>query len=259
MNSSAKVSIVMPAYNSEEYIKESVYSVIAQTWCNWELLIIDDGSTDNTCLIVEQLSEKDLRIRLFRNSVNRGVAASRNMGILHSAGEWIAFLDSDDCWKPEKLEEQLAFAEDNHAEFTFTGSEFMNEEGERLHHILHVPLQINYRTLLKQNIISCSSVLIRKELIQLYPQDMGDIHEDFVVWLHILKNNKIMAYGLDRPLLIYRVRMTSKSGNKLKAARMTFGVYRYMKLPFLLAGYYWICYVVRSVNKYKQIKSNKSH
>ncbi|MCD7909869.1 MAG: glycosyltransferase family 2 protein, partial [Clostridium sp.] len=160
----------------------------------------------------------------------------------------------DDCWAPEKLPLQLNFAHHTQASFTFTGSAFMDEYGNRLSHELAVPEQVTYHQLLKQNIISCSSVMIQKDLLLQYPMGSDQMHEDFAVWLQILRDNHLTAHGLNLPLLIYRLSASSKSGNKLKAAQMTFRVYRHVGLSFPGAVYYWCWYTVRSLQKYRRIR-----
>lgn len=140
------------------------------------------------------------------------------------------------------------------AVFLFTASAFMDEEGSRSTYILNVPSTIGFRELLKQNIISCSSVLIKKELAQRYPMVQDpNVHEDFVAWLKILKQEKIEAYGINQPLLIYRMHRNSKSGNKRKAARMTFLAYQRAGVGLFLSCYSFLCYAVRSIKKYSKI------
>lgn len=248
------VSIVMPAYNAQDYIQEAIQSVLQQTYTEWELLVIDDASSDRTAEIVNQLVRKDSRVHYIKNKANIGAAESRNRGVELAKGQWIAFLDSDDCWHPDKLKRQLDLAEKHRAEFVFSGSAFMNKDGRRLEYYLAVPEQISYSQLLKQNIISCSSVLIKKSLIADFPMKHAeDMHEDFAVWLQILKNRNLQAFGINEPLLIYRITAASKSGNKIKAARMTYRVYRYLGLSVFEAIYYWLWYVCRSLRKYKSL------
>lgn len=252
--SSDFVSIIMPAYNAERTLPASIESVIAQTWTDWELIVVDDCSADGTADVILQYEDRDPRIHHIRNAKNSGVACSRNTGVQRAKGNWVAFLDSDDCWAPEKLALQLDFARHMHADFTFTGSAFMDAHGNPLSYRLPVPIQVSFRQLLKQNIISCSSVMIRRDLIRRYPMESDRMHEDFAVWLQILRDNRLDAYGLDQPLLIYRLSATSKSGNKLKAAGMTFRVYRHIGLSLPAAIYYWCWYTVRSLRKYRQLK-----
>ncbi|WP_186424217.1 glycosyltransferase family 2 protein [Lacrimispora celerecrescens] len=247
-------SIIMPAYNAERYIEESIKSILYQTCTDWELIIIDDCSNDQTSNICKSYTERIENILYFRNPSNKGVAESRNRGVTLAHGEWIAYIDSDDCWHPKKLELQLRLAAEKQACFIFTGSTFINEYSVSLEYCLQVPLEIRYKELLKQNIISCSSVLINRELMLRYPMENGSkMHEDFAVWLKVLQNEKISAHGIDQPLLIYRISSDSKSGNKIKAGIMTYRVYRHIGIPIIPASYYWICYFFRSLNKYKHL------
>lgn len=245
------ISVIMPAYNAERYIEMSIQSVFSQTFQDWELIIVDDCSTDCTPHIVKTLLHSNKSIQYYKNSSNLGAAESRNHGVAMASGDWIAFLDSDDCWHPDKLKLQLEFAMQNHADFVFTGSAFMDEKGTLLDYYLPAPSMVNYRSLLKQNVISCSSVLIRRGLVQQYPMKGDDkIHEDFAVWLQILRDKKITAYGINLPLLIYRVSPKSKSGNKAKAGLMTYRVYRSLGIATIPALFYWLHYCIRSLKKY---------
>lgn len=209
------ISIITPAYNCEKYLEEAVESVLAQTMQDWEMLIIDDCSSDNTYDCMEKLAQRDKRIRIFRNIQNTGAAATRNYGIRQAKGQWIAFLDSDDLWRKEKLQKQMAILEKHReATFLFTGSAFIEDDGMTIAHTLHVPEKVNRRRLLRQNVISCSSVLIQRELMMKYPMPEEDgIHEDFATWLSILTEVP-WAYSVDEPLLIYRRALASKSGKK---------------------------------------------
>lgn len=255
------VSVIIPTYNSEKYIAATLESVIGQTYCDLEVLIMNDGSRDRTAEIVQEYALRDPRIKLVNLVENRGVSAARNKGVEMASGEWIAYLDSDDLWKPNKVEKQLRFAEKLQERFStrpdliFTGSGFIDEDGNELASILHVPKKVDFKELLKQNLISCSSVLIRRCLMIKYPMPcIDDAHEDFVTWLRILKSEDIFAYGLDEPLLIYRVMKSSRSGNKLKAAIMTFKAYRYIGLNFAQSLWNWKSYAIRSLRKYRKIK-----
>lgn len=248
------ISIIMPAYNCEKYITQAVKSVIEQTYQNWELLIINDASNDSTPNIINALAKMDLRIFTYNNEENKGVSETRNRGVSLAKGAWIAFLDSDDMWMKKKLEKQVEFLKNNEtAELIFTGSAFMNEENHRAEYVLHVPQKVGFRELLKQNVISCSSVLIKKEHLLTYKMPSDKLHEDYTVWLRTLKKGKA-AYGLDEPLLIYRISSNSKSGNKLKAAKMQFRVYRFVGLNVCLASYYMVWYAVRNIKKYRRIQ-----
>ena len=247
------VSIIMPAYNCEKYITEAIASVVNQTYPNWELIVIDDGSQDNTINIVEGLALKDKRINLCQNEHNIGVSKTRNKGISIAKGQWIAFLDSDDCWAPEKLERQLCISEKHKdVEFIFSASHFMDENGGLYKWIMPVPKVVTYRDLLKHNVISCSSILISRQCLGNNRMISDAIHEDFALWLEILKNGTI-AYGINEPLLIYRVSSNSKSGNKIKSAKMLYKTYRFLKINIFITLYYMFFYALYGFKKYNNI------
>ena len=257
------VSVIIPSYNSEKYIGETLASVCAQTYADFEVLVMNDCSQDRTAEIVEKYAQKDSRIHLINLPGNKGVSHARNQGVRMASGEWIAFLDSDDKWTKDKLEKQLKRQESvnlknkgtTDPDFLFTGSSFIDEDGKPLASVLHVPEHVDFSELLKQNIISCSSVLIRRSLMQKYLMPCSDrFHEDFATWLTILKKEKIEAYGLDEPLLVYRVTRSSRSGNKCKAACMTFRAYRYIGLSLTKSLRSWLVYSFRSLRKYAKIR-----
>ena len=251
-NNKALVSIVMPAYNCEKYVVEAINSILAQTYRNWELLVLDDGSKDNTLRIIEEFSQKDSRIKALPNGKNIGVSATRNRGIELASGEWIAFLDSDDMWKPEKLEKQFEIVEKEAAEFIFTGSSYINEVGEPYKGIFEVPEKITYKKLRNQNVISCSSVLVKKKYFEHIKMEKDEMHEDYAVWLRILKTG-VTAFGVNEPLLIYRISRNSKSGNKMKTVKMTYKVFRFVGINPFGSAYFMLRHVIASVGKYKRI------
>lgn len=275
----ALVSVIMPAYNAEATVVPAIRSVLRQTYRHWELIIVDDGSRDSTISrIEEQIAEvpcsnhKDVpsgiegeesknHIRILRNTRNIGAAASRNRGVREARGTWIAFLDSDDIWHPDKLMKQIKLVvRKKDADIVFTGSSFIqNGTEKRLHRpkwIMEVPESVSYRQLLKQNIISCSSVLVRRDWLLRYPMNQaglyGEMHEDYPVWLQILKAGG-HAYGINEPLLEYRLSEDSRSANKVQAAFMTYHVYRYIGLGRLRSSYYFLWYAWRSLCKYRRI------
>lgn len=247
------ISVIMPAYNAEKTIRQAIESVMAQSFRQWELIVINDRSKDDTRQRVLELAEQDTRIRYMENDGNLGVAKTRNLGVSMARGEWIAFLDSDDAWEREKLERQVQLAERTDARLIFTGSAFMDQDGERLDYRMEVPEEVGFRGLLKQNVISCSSVLAEKALMVRYPMMPGDMHEDYAVWLKVLKHESITAKGVNEPLLIYRVSGASKSGNKRKAALMHWRVYRHIGLPLPQSVYFFSFYMVRNLKKYTKI------
>lgn len=247
------VSVIMAAYNAERTIEQAICSVLQQTYQNYELLVVNDCSSDGTAAIVEQIGKQDARVRLITNDQNCGVSYTRRHGLQEAKGAWIAILDSDDVWAPEKLEKQIKLQKEKNADLLFTGSAFMNADGQPIDWYLHAPAEVGYRQLLKQNVLSNSSALVRKELYEKYYAVGDGMHEDFAIWLSILKEGK-KAYSVDEPLLIYRIAKSSKSGNKIKAAKMNWNTYRYVGLNPVEALYYEGWYMVKSLLKYKNLK-----
>lgn len=247
------VSVIMAAYNAEKTIEQSINSVLNQTYPAVELLVVDDYSQDRTVKLVENIMARDNRVRLIYNKENSGVSYTRKHGLEEAKGAWIAILDSDDIWAPEKLEKQIILQKKMNADLLFTGSAFMDSDGQPIDWYLHSPSEVTYRHLLKQNVLSNSSSLVRKELYEKHYAVGDGMHEDFAVWLGILKEGK-KAYGVDEPLLTYRIAKSSKSGNKIKAAKMNWNTYRYIGLNPLSAFYYECWYVVKGLMKYKNLK-----
>ena len=252
-NKADHVSIIMAAYNAEKTIELAICSVVMQTYPDWELLVINDCSTDRTAEIVSSLAELDPRIRLIRNQQNSGVSISRKVGMENAGGDWIAILDSDDMWETDKLEKELRLAHEQNAELVFTASAFIDDETNLLDWLLHVPRTLTFRQLLKQNLVSNSSVLARTELYKSFYAVNDNMHEDFAIWLGITRTGR-KAYGIDEPLLIYRLAKSSKSSNKLKAAKMNWNTYRYIGLNFIAALYYMCIYTVNGLLKYRHLK-----
>ena len=250
------ISIIMAAYNAEKTIEQAINSVLSQTYTNFELLVVNDCSTDRTAELVKSIAAKDSRVRLISNVKNSGVSYTRKHGLEEAKGSWIAILDSDDVWAPEKLEKQIDLQRRTNADLLFTGSAFMGSEGQSIGWYLHAPAEVTYRQLLKQNVLSNSSALVRKELYAKHYAVGDDMHEDFAIWLSILKEGK-KAYGVDEPLLIYRIAKSSKSGNKIKAAKMNWNTYRYVGLNPIEASYYECWYMVKGFLKYRNIKDSK--
>ena len=248
-----QISIIMAAYNAEKTIEQAIASVLNQTYPNFELLVVNDCSKDRTAELVKGIAATDGRVRLISNAKNSGVSYTRKHGLEEANGSWIAILDSDDAWTPEKLEKQIKLQNRTNADLLFTGSAFMDADGHPIDWYLHAPAEVTYRQLLKQNVLSNSSALVRKELYARHYAVGDGMHEDFATWLGILKNGRL-AYGVDEPLLIYRIAKNSKSGNKIKAAKMNWKTYRYVGLNFVQSLYYECCYTVNGLRKYKNLK-----
>ena len=251
------VSVVMPAFNAEKTIAQAIQSVLNQTYKKLELIIVDDASIDHTLQIAMAYAKNDARIRIIENMENLGVSCSRNHGVELALGGWIAFLDSDDMWQLDKLEKQCkAILINPSCSICFTGSAFIDEYDHFYRYILPVPEQISYRELLKQNLISCSSVLAKKETLKLHPMICDPmIHEDYATWLKILRDEPY-AIGINEPLLIYRIRKHSKSGNKFRAAKMQWRTYKVVGIDWFNSIQSFAAYAWRNLQKYAQIRKS---
>lgn len=245
-----KVSVIMPAYNAEKYIKEAVESVLNQTYKNLELLIIDDCSKDRTFELMKCIAQKDSRIRIFRNEENLGVADTRNRGFELADGEYAALIDSDDIWRREKLEKQIAVIEEKKADLVYCSYAFINEKGQSMNKEYIVPETTDFDSLLKENVVGCSTVILSKNVYRKYRFTKEYYHEDYVLWLTILRE-KYLLTGLNEVLVDYRVMETSRSGNKFKSAKRRWNIYRdFLNLSALKAGIIWMKYVVNGILKY---------
>ena len=246
------VSIIMPAYQAESTIQESINCIISQTYSDWELIIVYDTSPDRTEELIKIYCEKDPRITAYTQAQKMGVAGSRNMGINKAKGEWIALLDSDDLWTPDKLEKQLRCTIENNAEISYTATAYVRN-GIRSAYVLRARQSLSYKTLLRQNIMSCSSVMVKRSIISRYPfcqgQGLKDFAEDFAVWLKILRDEVPYAFGLDEPLLIYRMNYSSRGGRLLKTGIMTFYTYRHIGCGLLTSMLFTLRYSIKSISK----------
>ena len=244
------ISIVMPAYNAAKFIRSAIASVQAQSYSNWELLVIDDGSKDETIEIVKELAKDDARIRLLQNEKNMGVAKTRNRGIELARGEYIALLDSDDLWYAEKLAKQLALAGLTGAEIVYCSYAMIGENDEEKHAPFIVPEKTNYKKMLVSSVISCSTVLMRAEMAKKYHFDETYYHEDYVLWMQMMKDGR-SAYGCTDVLGAYRIRESSRSSDKLSSAKKRWVIYRKcLNMSFISSAYYLFRYAVRAMRKY---------
>jgi len=243
----------MPAYNAANTIAQSINSVRSQTCDNWELIVVDDASKDATAQIVHGFAEADSRIRLYSNKQNLGIAASRNFGIQQASGSLIAFLDSDDLWHEDKLQKQLAFMKATSAKVSYTGTAYINQAGVRSGYTLRVKEKLVLQDLLKGNVMSCSSVMICRDLMLRFPFPKGKLHEDYVVWLKVITEVGC-AYGLDEPLLLYRLSGSSYSGRRLKSALMVYRSYRVAGYGPLVAAVFTLRYAMHSIPKRLRVR-----
>lgn len=244
------VSIIMPCYNAERYVVQSIESVLAQTYQNWELLITDDGSTDKSVEIISKYCTKDERINVLVPDEHQGIARTRNMSISRSKGRFVAFLDSDDIWYPEKLEKQVGYMLDNDVAFTYSSYEIIDYQGNTKNKVVNDAGMMSYKKYLRNTIICCGTVVIDRDKTGHFSTPIIKTSEDMSLWLSIMKRG-FDAYPVPGPLHKYRITPGSASSNKIKAACDVWRVYRKIeKLPLPLAMYNFICYSFNAVKKH---------
>ncbi|WP_136482653.1 glycosyltransferase family 2 protein [Cognatitamlana onchidii] len=222
----ALVSIITPLYNSEAYISETINSVLSQTYTNWELILIDDYSSDNTLGIVKSYTDKYNNIKLLRNENNSGAAISRNKGITEASGKFIAFLDADDLWKPNKLEVQVAILNKADCDVCFSSYEQIDESGEPLNRKVRALNLLTYKKLLKSNYIGNLTGIYNVESLGKITSPNLRKRQDWLLWLAALKKSGKPAIGIKEPLAYYRVRERSISSNKINLLKYNYLVYR---------------------------------
>lgn len=243
------VSVIMPMYNSVKFLDKSIESVLLQTYKEWELIIVDDCSEDNSKEVVNSYMRLDSRIKLISFPHNMGVAEARNIGIKAAKGRYIAFLDSDDFWLPTKLARQICFMKETKAEFSYTQYRQFIDSVEECGSLIDVDEKVTYKGLLKGNIIGCLTVMIDRYYVHIIEMPK-ERHEDYITWLNILKQG-FCAYGIKEDLARYRKSSKSLSGNKFKSLMWTWQVYtKNQKLSLVESLYYFIHYVLKGIYKH---------
>lgn len=242
------VSVITAAFNAENYIAETIASVQQQTLEDWEILVADDGSWDNTASIVRQLAKADPRVKLVSLAENGGVARARNAALAQAQGRFVAFLDSDDLWLPEKLERQTSFMTQRDCAVSYTAFRRIDENGKQLGRLISVPPSLTYTQLLKNTAIATLTGMVDTE--KAGPVHMTEARrDDFILWLSILKRG-FVARGLQEDLARYRVVRNSLSSKPKRSAAWTWSVYREVeKLGLLQASWCMAHYGARAVWK----------
>lgn len=244
-----KVSVIMPVHNAGEYIEEAIQSVLVQTYSNWELLIVDDRSTDNSVEIIMKYVALDSRIRMFANSKSSGMpGAPRNKGVEEATGRFIAFLDSDDVWLPEKLEQQIPLFENPDTAIVFSNYEKMSDKGDRNSRFFIAPKVATYKRMLKGNVIgNLTGIYDTAKVGKIFFLNVH--HEDYVLWLYILKKG-FVARNTNTVVALYRVRTESVSSRKLSVLPWQWNIYiNIEKTGYCRAVFYYICYAVQAFRK----------
>ena len=240
-----KISVIVPMHNSSKYLTECIESILNQTYNNFEIIIVDDASTDNSVEIASEI--KDNRIRIFKLEENLGVATARNKGIEEATGDYICFIDSDDYWVRDKLERQIKFIEENDYAFIYGGYKYLRNEST---HIAHVPISVDYKQALKNTTIFTSTVMFNMNYLNKEDIYMPNIRkgQDTATWWKVLKKG-ITAYGIDEPIAIYRVGEKSLSSNKLKALKRTWNLYKREDINYIKKIYCFICYMINATKR----------
>tara|TARA_B100000214_G_scaffold141453_1_gene101124 strand:- start:3908 stop:4657 length:750 start_codon:yes stop_codon:yes gene_type:complete len=243
------VSIITPFYNSTDFIQQCIESVIAQTYTNWEMIIIDDYSQKNQKKRLQMLCEKDSRIKIFFSTKNIGPSKARNIGLKEAKGRYIAFLDSDDFWAPKKLEKQIFFMQKRGIAFSYTTYQSISEDGKKIYSVIKANDEINYYSYLKNTIIGCLTVIIDRDITGNFEMPNIRSSHDMALWLLIMKRG-FNAYGLNDNLASYRIVSNSNTSRKIEAARDVWKVYREIeKLSFFYSTWCFIHYVFNAVKK----------
>jgi teichuronic acid biosynthesis glycosyltransferase TuaG len=237
------ISIITPIYNDGKYIEETIRSVISQTYEDWEMIVIDDDSKDDGPELVQRIANTDSRIRLISMPENVGAARARNRGIEEACGRYIAFIDGDDVWKNEKLECQLDFMKRKKVGFSYTSYSIVSEDGVLLKRKVSIPNLLDYKGLLKNTAIGCSTVMIDKRVFGDFRMPDKRAGQDTATWLMLLRTGEC-AYGFDEILASYRLVKGSVSSNKFGALKRTWKTYRdFENLSLLFSIYCFIQYI----------------
>jgi teichuronic acid biosynthesis glycosyltransferase TuaG len=243
------ISIVLPSYNSSKYISITIDSVLNQEYSNWELIITDDCSTDNTLEILNEYAQKENRIKIYKLEINSGAAMARNNCLKYCDSKFIAFIDSDDSWHKEKLGVQVAFMQKNNFPISFTSYKLVDESGEDLNRTIPVKISVDYDSYLKNTIIGMCTSMVNTNITG--PLQFKNIRtrQDTYLWITLLKKG-FKAYGLDTVLASYRVRSNSISSNKFKAVKQVWKLYyEFENLGFFKASYYLVFYIFNAIKK----------
>lgn len=244
------VSIITAAYNSEKTIGETIQSVIRQNYSNWEMIIVDDASTDHSVGFIENIIKTEKRITLLKNSENAGPAAARNLGLRKARGKFIAFIDSDDIWLENFLSSSISLMEKEHYPLVFSSYRRISEDGCKSFGNFIVPDKVSYAMLLKTNYIAFSTSVYNSDEIGIrYFNSRLPIFEDYLYWLTILKDG-YLAFGQQQVLALYRIRKGSVSRNKRSGYKYIWAIHKNIeKIPFCRRVYLIICYAIHGIRK----------
>lgn len=248
---SGLVSIITPTFNSAKFIAETIRSVQAQTYSHWEMLIVDDCSTDATPAIVAAIAKTDDRIRFFPQSTNGGPAKARNIGIEQAKGDFMTFLDADDLWFEDFIQNSIGTIERTGIPFVFSSYRRSNEALEFVHSDFIVPEKVTYTDILKSNSISCLTAFVAVKILGKKFMPPIRKRQDMGLWLQYLKEIPY-AHGITAPKAIYRMRENSLSRNKKNLIKYQWQFYREVEnLNVFASAYYMLHWMYRGFMKYR--------
>lgn len=237
------VSIITPVYNAARFVRETIASVQAQTYTAWEMWLVDDGSSDDSWKIITEIAAIDPRIQVIRLEKNSGAAVARNTAIRQARGRYIAFLDADDMWMPDKLMRQIAFMQESGCALSYTAYYVMNEAGQNTGTIIHCPAKLTYRKLLMENRIGCLTAVMDVSQCGKLEMPLIQKRQDYGLWLSILRKG-LRAEGIDEPMARYRKYSASLSGNKWKTIGYNWTLLRdHQGLSTPVAAWYFVLFL----------------
>lgn len=240
----------MPNFNGEKFVRQAIDSVLNQTYKNFELIVVDDKSTDTSPMIIENIAKIDSRVKLIKSEKNNGVAITRNIGIKEASGQYIALLDNDDVWEEDKLERQLNLALDGY-DIVYCSYDFIDENDKKIKKPFIVPKTTDFKKMLSSSVISSSTCFIKTELIQANMFTTEYYHEDYVLWMRLLSLPNTKAVGDEKVLMHYRIVSGSRSDSKCNSAKQRWIIYRKaLKMNIFASLWAFLCYTFKSVIKY---------
>lgn len=254
-------TVVVTVYNFENYIIETLESINAQTFSEYEVLIIDDCSTDGSSYLIEKFIENKNNWTLYKNEINRGVVYCRNKVFSLAGGKFIAALDGDDVWYKDKLYQQHQILSKGNIDFCYTSYTYINQDSRKINFIYKTKKEAKYKSLLMENYIGYSTAVISNEISKNIKMKENHINEDFVYWLQVLKDNYV-GIGILQPLVKYRIHENGRSFNKIKAAKNRYMIYqKNEKLSLTATMFYFLNYAFKAsmkfVNIYRYSLKNK--
>ena len=245
-----KVSVIIPVYNSERFIREPILSALRQTYKNVEIIVVDDCSSDSSAEIIQDLQKEYSNIRYHLQPSNHGAGVARNKALEIATGQFIAFLDSDDVWHPEKLEKQLSLMEKRKSTFSYTAIEMIDEKGEIIKGKRPVRKECTYNFLLKNTMIATSSVVVDRAFFGDFRMSDRRGGQDYATWLMLLRSG-CLACGIDEALVKYRVRKGSLSSNKLESIKQVWEIQvQDEKINKIASSYYVCCFIINALRKH---------